>query len=168
VEGYAAWSAPKAPTAQNKTINLLKLHGSLNWFPFPDEETGPIRLREKPYKQHGQKRYEIVPPEYAKSVGTRPIFETLWVRAELAIRKAHTLAFVGFSFTPTDLHVEALFRLALVNPVLKRVVIANPASLHRKRVRTILAPALAKGARVIQFNTFAEVSPYLDELLAPQ
>lgn len=166
VEGHAVWDAPNAPTAHNKSINLLKLHGSLNWFPFPDDDSGAIRLRERPYKQKGQKLYEIVPPEYVKSVGTRPVFPTLWSHAELAIRKAKQLAFIGFSFTPTDLHVEALFRLALADTsALKSAVIVNPTRDHRKRIRSILSPALEKGARVVQFDTFADASPYLGELL---
>lgn len=113
VEGTEPWNAEDPPTQQSKTVNLLKLHGSLNWYPFPSGETGAIRLRQKPYKQAGQKLYEIIPPEYVKSVGIRPIFPILWAHAALALRRAKTLAFVGFSFTPTDLHVEALFRLAL-------------------------------------------------------
>jgi len=168
VEGYEAWEGTSAPTGQNKSINLLKLHGSLNWFPFPSDQRKPLRLRARPYKQNGQKLYEIVPPEYVKSVGSRPIFPELWSHAELAIRKAKTLAFVGFSFTPTDLHVEALFRLALAEPkALKSVVIVNPTQEHRKRIRSILAPALQGGVRVVQFDKFADAAPYLGDLLGP-
>jgi hypothetical protein len=99
VEGTAAWDCANPPNIQNKSVNLLKLHGSLNWFPFPDKDSGPIKLRQRPYKQKGQKLYEIVPPEYVKSVGSRPIFPTLWSHAELAIRKAKKIALIGFSFT---------------------------------------------------------------------
>jgi hypothetical protein len=167
VEGTAAWDASNAPTAQNRSINLLKLHGSLNWFRFPSAETDPIRLRERPYKQKGQKLYEIVPPEYAKTAGTRPVFLTLQARASLAIRKSKTLAFIGFSFTPTDLEVEALFRLASAeNTTINRVIIVNPESEHRKRIRTIIAPALENGARLVQFDGLAEAAPHLHELLS--
>jgi hypothetical protein len=168
VVGYQPWNAEKAPDAQNRSINLLKLHGSLNWFPFPeDQASGEIKLRERPYKQNGQKRYEIIPPEYVKTVASRPIFRELWSRAELALRKASVLAFVGFSFTPTDLDVEALFRLALVNSPLKRVVIVNPDTAHRKRIRKILAPALgARKARVVQFDRFSDAARHLGELLS--
>jgi SIR2-like domain len=133
VDGAPAWDPPTPATAQSRSINLLKLHGSLNWFPFPDDETGTISLRERPYKQKGQKRYEIVPPEYVKTVGERPIFATLWSRAEVALRKAKTMAFVGFSFTPTDLHVEALFRLAVAKSSLQHVLIVERASSRRLR-----------------------------------
>jgi hypothetical protein len=167
VEGHAAWSSEQAPTAHNRSINLLKLHGSLNWYPFPEADVDPLRLRERPYKQRGQKLYEIVPPEYVKSVDARPIYPTLWSNAELALRRAESVAFIGFSFTPTDLDVEALFRLAMAsnNRKLKRVVIANPSDQHRRRIRSILATALQDGAVVTQFDNFRDLAPHLGELL---
>jgi hypothetical protein len=166
VAGHEVWSAPISPKGHNKSINLLKLHGSLNWYPFPEDESDPIRLRERPYKQRGQKLYEIVPPEYVKSIGSRPIFPTLWANAEFALRRAQTLIFVGFSFTPTDLDVEALFRLALAsNKRLKRVVIANPSHEHRRRIRSILAPALESGALLTQFDYFRDLAPHASDLM---
>lgn len=168
VEAYHPWNADQAPATQNMSINLLKLHGSLNWFPFPDGGKGPIKLRERPYKQAGNKQYEIVPPEYVKRQDAQPIYTTLWSHAEMALRRAEVLAFVGFSFTPTDLDVEALFRLALISgkKKLKRVVIANPSGDHRRRIRSILAPSLRDGASVVQFDDFRALSPYVADVLA--
>ena len=166
VDGYAAWESEAAPHGQNKSINLLKLHGSLNWFPFPETEAGVFRLRERPYKQKGDKLYEIVPPEYVKSVGDRVAFPSLWSKAELAIRRAENLTLIGFSFTPTDLYVESLFRLALARkPALKRVVIVNPSQDDRKRIRNILAPALRNDVRVIQFDRLKDAAPHFENLL---
>lgn len=167
LEGHEHWSAPRPPTRHNRSINLLKLHGSINWFPFPSSPDEPIRLRQRPYKQRGQKLYEIVPPEYVKDLN-RPIYEDLWKHADLALRRAKVLAFIGFSFTPTDLHVESLFRIATVsNRSLRRVVIANPNQDHRRRIRSILAPGLRQGATVVQFETMQEAAPRLKELLKP-
>jgi hypothetical protein len=166
VFGHESWSALSAPVGYNKSINLLKLHGSLNWYPFPEEEDGEIWLRERPYKQRGQKLYEIVPPEYVKVSGSRPIFQKLWANAELALRRARTLVLVGFSFTPTDLDVEALFRLAMAsNRGLVRVIIANPSHEHRRRIRSILAPALESGTLLTQFDSFREFAPHAGELI---
>ncbi len=167
VEGTSPWDADEAPTQQNKSINLLKLHGSLNWFPFPEDDGGIIKLRERPYKQKGDKLYEIVPPEYVKSVGSRAIYPDLWSRARLALRRAKRLVFIGFSFTPTDLHVEALFRLALADQpsATEVIILVNPSADHRQRIRTITSPALARGARVVQFDYLAEAAPHFSELL---
>lgn len=163
VDGWEVWSAEDPPPF-NSTINLLKLHGSLNWFPIPDGR-GDIRLRERPYRQRGRKLYEIVPPEHAKRID-RPVFQHIWGHAALAIRRAKTLVFVGFSFTPTDLHVEALFRLALAeHSPLRQVVIANPSQDHRRRIRHVVSQALRSNATVVQFDTLRELAPRLDELL---
>jgi hypothetical protein len=166
VQHHDAWSAQSPPTALNKSINFLKLHGSLNWYPFPTDPTKPIRLRQRTYKQRGHQRYEIVPPEYVKRAGAKPEYETLWTDAALALRKAEVIAFVGFSFTPTDLDVEALFRLSLVsNKRLRRVIIANPNGDHRRRIRGILSPALQRDVGVVQFDSLADLSPHCQELL---
>lgn len=167
VAGHEPWSADAAPTQINRSINLLKLHGSLNWFPFPENENGIIRLRERPYRQRGEKQYEIIPPEYAKSIHTRPIFVGLWGNAEQAIRRARVLAFIGFSFTPTDLHVEALFRIALANNRrIERVVIANPNQDHRRRIRAVISHVLRRREpRLVQFESFRELAPHASSAL---
>ncbi len=116
VEGHEYWSAADPPRGLNATINLLKLHGSVNWFPLPEKgaETekapSPIRLRRRTYRQNGSSHYEIVPPEFVKRIEEKPALLQIWRYAELAIRKARVLAFIGFSFTPADLHAESTFR----------------------------------------------------------
>lgn len=168
VSGFPAWNATNPPQAHNQSVNLLKLHGSINWFPFPDDNKKPLRLRERPYKQAGEKLYEIVPPEYSKTVGSRPVFRALLSNAELALRRAEVIAFVGFSFTPTDLDVEALFRLALAGngQRLRRIVVANRSDEHRRRIRTILAPSLRHGATLTQFDDLKEFAPHVSRLMA--
>ena len=137
VSGHEPWSADNAPGAHNRSVNLLKLHGSLNWRPLPLADDAEIRLRERPYKQGGDKEYELVPPENSKRLSDRPILKRLWGNAELALRRAEVLALVGFSFTPTDLHVDSLFRLAMAtNDKLKRIIIVNPSAEHRRAIRS--------------------------------
>ncbi len=166
VEHHEIWSADSPPTAHNQSINFLKLHGSLNWHPFPTDPTKSIRLRERTYKQRGHQRYEIVPPEYVKRAGAKPEYEILWKNAGLALRKAEYFAFIGFSFTPTDLDVEALFRLSLVsNKTLRRVIIANPNGEHRRRLRSIISPALRNGTSVVQFDYLRELAPHFEKLI---
>ncbi len=165
VRGHEHWDATPTPNEINKSINLLKLHGSLNWFTLPANGTDEIRLRQKPYKQTGSKDYGIIPPENVKRIREKPAFENLWANAELALRRAHVIAFVGFSFTPTDLHVDALFRIALAgNKNLKRVLIVNPTREHRRRVRSVLATKLSEPVRLVQFDYLSEFAPHVDYL----
>jgi hypothetical protein len=166
VEGHELWNADDPPHGENTSINLLKLHGSLNFFPFTD--AGPIRLRERPYRQTGNEVYEIIPPEQAKRIGTRPVFGILWKRAERAIRLCHTIVLVGFSFTPTDTHVDSFFRMALAgNSNLERLIVANPSREDRRRIRSVFSTSLSSGrARVIQYERFEHLSGDLATLLA--
>lgn len=141
VEAHAPWDAEGARHETNKTINLLKLHGSLSWRPLPEDDS-EIRLRERPYKQGGDKEYELVPPENRKHIEDRPVLKSLWGSAERAIRSARVLAFIGFSFTPTDLHVDSLFRMALGgNRRLENIVIVNPSADHDDRFVPFAAPS---------------------------
>jgi hypothetical protein len=167
VEGHELWSASDAPLGENSSINLLKLHGSLNFFPFPSDEGEPIRLRERPYRQTGKEVYEIIPPELAKRIGDRPVFSTLWRRAERAIRLATRVVLIGFSFTPTDTHVDSFFRMALAgNKKLERLIIANPSKSDRYRIRSVFASKLGGGrAQVVQYDRFEHLAPDLDALL---
>lgn len=162
----SAWSSPNAPTTQNDTIRLLELHGSLNWQALPSDDDKPIKFRQKLYKQHGSKAYEIIPPEFLKEIQRQP-FETIWTRAASALRSAHVLALVGFSFPPTDQLVEALFRMALEdNKSLKRLIIVNPSSDHRRRIRSVCAELLQRRkTRVVQFDTIRDFAPHAERLL---
>lgn len=167
VTGYEVWSANDAPTGLNSSVNLLKLHGSLNWRPLPSGDADEIRLRERPYKQAGDKEYELVPPENAKRLDGRPTLRRLWANAELALRRAEVLALVGFSFTPTDLHVDSLFRLAMGrNTRLKRVVIVNPNPDHRRAIRAVLARKLADNIRLVQFDYLRDFVDHVELLEA--
>ncbi len=166
VVGHEAWSAEEPPDEHNLSINLLKLHGSLNWRPLPTTEDDEIRLRERPYKQKGDKEYELVPPETSKRLDTRPVLRELWGKAERALRRARVLGLVGFSFTPTDLHVDSLFRLALAaNTQLETVVIVNPNPDHRRAVRAVMATQLERDIRLVQFDTLRDFAPHAKSLL---
>lgn len=168
----AVWSASPAASSNNKTIRLLKLHGSLNWPRYPDVASEAIRFRQKTFKQKGDKYYEIIPPEFFKRIEKDP-FKTLWKRAASALRHARILALVGFSFPPTDQLVEALFRAALVeNNRLERLIIVNPSREHRTRIRDVCSSRLSAGSRggrghvrLVQFDSFAEFSPHAMDLL---
>lgn len=166
VTGHESWSAPGTPSEHNKSINLLKLHGSLNWRPLPEDDSAEIKLRERPYKQKGDKDYELVPPENSKQLENRAVLKKLWGSAERALRRAEVLALIGFSFTPTDLHVDSLFRVALAaNQRLKLVVIVNPDPEHRRAIRAVMTPQLARDIRLVQFDRLGQFAPHVVDLL---
>lgn len=166
VSGHEKWSARNPPAAHNGSVNLLKLHGSLNWRPLPTRIDAGIRLRERPYKQHGDNEYEIVPPENSKRLEERAILKKLWGNAERALRRARVLCLTGFSFTPTDLHVDSLFRLAVaMNSRLETAILVNPDRDHRRSIRAVLGAQLARDIRIVQFDRFADFAPHARDLL---
>jgi hypothetical protein len=171
IEGTSRWD-PQVPARSSKeTIYLLKLHGSLNW-QLPDDpanpdtdHTQPIWLKERLHGQRGVPYFTIIPPVWNKAAAKHPTFKTLWTNAERAIRTAEHIAIVGFSFSPTDLPVESLFRVALARRTtnLKTLVIANRSSSDRARARKVFARPLERGKSIVRqyedFQSFTTAFP---------
>jgi len=171
IEGASRWDPPTPATSSNDTIYLLKLHGSLNW-QLPDDPKSPdtdhrqpIKLKERLHGQRGVPYFTIIPPVWNKAASKHPTFKTLWTNAERAIRNAEHIAIVGFSFSPTDLPVESLFRVALARRTsnLRTLVIANQSSSDRKRAREVFARPLERSKSVVRqydsFEAFIEAFP---------
>lgn len=167
IAGYDHWHAADPPRASRESLYLLKLHGSLNWQLPPKESArdGEIRLKQRLYQQAGTPKFTIIPPEFVKNIESDDNFATLWQNAERALRNAETIALVGFSFTPTDLHVESLFRYAMASGNLKTLVIANPSKDHRRRIRSVFARQLQSGAVVRQYDDFGQFAAALPAAL---
>jgi hypothetical protein len=160
IDGLGYWEpkagAPAASSAE--TVYLLKLHGSLHW-QLPASEGGVIKLKQRLHSQRGIPRFSIVPPEWNKTMRDQQVFELLWQHAYRSIQRAEHIAIVGFSFTPTDLHAESLFRLALRKSKLRSLVIANPSGEDRERIRSVFAGVLARrGCIVRQYASFEELT----------
>ncbi|MCC5952797.1 MAG: SIR2 family protein [Acidimicrobiia bacterium] len=164
VVGSENWN-PEVPAAGfNRTVNLLKLHGSLNWQLPPKKQSadGKIVLKQRLYQQRGAPRFTIIPPENVKDFDGDENFRHLWRLAERAIRGAEVICLAGFSFTPTDLHVESLFRIALARGNLKQLLIANPSRDDRARIRSVFSRPLQSGCMVRQFDDLADLARYLE------
>ncbi|MXY36405.1 MAG: hypothetical protein F4052_03790 [Dehalococcoidia bacterium] len=170
VHQHEYWDSEDAPTKAGKSLHLLKLHGSINWQLSPHQpvETDEIRLKQRLYQQRGVPRFSIIPPAFAKDVTTDPTFRVLWANAERAIRQAEVIALVGFSFPPTDRHVDSLFRLARTGSKgsLRSLVIANPSEADRRRTRSVFAPSLEKGCLVREYSSIEELASHAQEALA--
>lgn len=164
-DGDRHWShANPAPTSA-ETVYLLKLHGSLNW-QLPATQDGEITLKQRLHAQRGTPRFTIIPPGWSKQEREEPIFQELWRKAERALRTAKTIAVVGFSFTPTDLHVEAVVRLAVARSgPLKTLVVANPSRDDRQRIRAVFSRPLNNRAVVRQYTDFQEFVNALPDCL---
>ena len=170
ISGEEYWDAPNPPGSASATAYLLKLHGSLNWQlpPAATALTAPIKIKQRLYQLNGTPKFTIIPPEWSKQVDEDDNFKALWRNAERAIRNARIIALVGFSFTPTDSHVESLFRVALAgNHDLETLVVANPSIDDRRRIRSIFAPTLGRRRAVVrQFEKLKDLTGHLPDALS--
>ncbi len=153
IENEDAWDADPPASASTKSIHLLKMHGSLNWQVSDSEQH--IKMKRRLHRTNGIPQFTVIPPVWNKRAMDQDLFRIVWRNAERAIRNARHIAVVGFSFTPTDLGVQSLFRVALAKSNLKTLVIANPSQTDRGHVRAVFAKALEGNVMVRQYQDFA-------------
>ena len=168
-KGTVFW-AGNSPDRRRKeypepSIRLLKLHGSMNWYPIPsDRQPIRLRLRQRWWHQNGLLRFEIAPPEWNKPIRSG-VYLKVWRHARKALRESRAVAFIGYSLPATDLPAKALFMVDAGRqgtPNLDLIVIVNPDPEARRRIRQVLSQRTTHKTRVISFDCFAEFADYID------
>lgn len=101
------------------TVNLLKLHGSLNWFPIKGVSDG-LDLKNVCQVEPGDRSFPIycedtpiyIPMAHAKESFLRgSLFNLLWSKADYYLKNAEEIYFVGYGFPKTDMNnLEFLLR----------------------------------------------------------
>lgn len=131
-------------------VELLKLHGSLNWqvetrshepsfsdlFPRPERQVRIDCITDRVpnvtlSRRRGRRTYklwpQIVPPVYGKQSVITGRFGALWTYAGERIRQADRLVIVGYSMPVTDVHTEKMLaRCIRDNPRLRDLEVINP------------------------------------------
>lgn len=148
------------------SITLLKLHGSMNWFPVSaDDEDPRIQLRQRWWHQKGNLSFEIAPPEWNKPLRSG-IYRKLWPKARAALKDVKVLLFIGYSLPSTDLPAQALFMVDAPGlgpaPYLHLLVIVNPDPTARARIRDTLRNRINASTRVLTFESFGSFARFLD------
>lgn len=126
-----------------ETLRLLKLHGSLNWYWVPGDESGATVARRdlpgiygapEPYTEGERQRRLpgrvplIVPPSAAKSSYYRnPITREMWQQAATKLGTADRVVIMGYSLPLTDLTFGSMFRRAVVERDVP-IVVVDPSS----------------------------------------
>jgi hypothetical protein len=149
----------------NPAITLLKLHGSMNWFPIPaDRPKARLQLRQRWWHQNGMVRFEIAPPEWNKPIRSG-VYVRVWRQARRALRESRAIAFVGYSLPHTDLPAKALFMVdagrQATAPNLDLLVLVNPDREARARIRDVLNRRVTDHTRVVTFDYFDEFAEFL-------
>lgn len=123
------------------TFRLLKLHGSLDWWAVPNDQSGAtlnreemhggfeelyeISAEERQYQLPGRERF-IIPPLSTKSTYYRnPLVRELWQQASAALKRASRISMIGYSLPPADPVITNMLRTALTDRDV-RVDLVNP------------------------------------------
>lgn len=103
----------------DKTVDLIKLHGSLNWFPLKGV-TDELDLRNVCQVNPGDRSFPIycedtpiyIPMAHAKESFLRgSLFNLLWSKADYYLKNAQEIYFLGYGFPKTDINnLEFLLR----------------------------------------------------------
>jgi len=165
LNGTEHWT-PSSPGDKDTSIRLLKLHGSVNW-QLPEGEGREITLKQRLHQQRGVPRFTIIPPVWNKNIASHQIFRRIWREAAARLRAAKVIAIVGFSFVPTDLYAQSLFRIALGDRShLEALVVANPDHNARFRIRQVFdVPLQQRRALLRQYKDFSSLCEALPEAL---
>ncbi len=150
--------------ADRTEIELLKLHGSLNWQLY---STASIRLKPRPYVVRTRRgipvydRAAILPPGWHKRVDRKP-YSTLWHTARLRLDRCATLVIIGYSLPQTDLIARALFlevnrsRRARGN-FLKELHLADRDGATKNRLVESFLPSLGHKGQVFRYGDADEL-----------
>jgi len=105
-----------ATNCRLRGLQLLKLHGSTNWWVRGTHATlqrvfsaKPVRISGPRSNEIGGHLRQIVPPIYGK-VFAHEHWRKLWNQAFTALVNAEALVVVGCSIISTDFHLQALIR----------------------------------------------------------
>lgn len=140
-------------------VLLLKLHGSINWEPSPNN----LRLKPRPYLVSTRKkktRFEkisILAPGWNKRIDKNP-YRKFWREARLRLEKCKTLIIVGYSLPETDLLARALLsevvrmRAARKNASIKEFHIADPSDIVKEKLIGLFNPALGAYGKVFKYS----------------
>jgi len=119
------------PKTISSNWNILKLHGSLNWFKYIyANSTTEIILTDNisTYQYENQKLLIeplIIPPVLYKDYEQKFIC-TLWQKAKSILSHCKTLIVVGYSFPATDFGIKKLLLESFVSNKLDKLIIVNP------------------------------------------
>ncbi|MGU3358005.1 hypothetical protein ACLBWJ_12185 [Microbacterium sp. M4A5_1d] len=158
------------------SFQLLKLHGSINWFWVPEDSSGATLERvplfdaaienERNFDVSrwlpGREPY-IVPPVASKSLFYGgPVTTHLWQAASAALRESDELVVIGYSMPATDLSTLGLLRESLRGKQNLKVVVCDiEPNRVVERITSLLSPDME-----LDVTTFAgldAVASFVDD-----
>jgi len=153
----------KASNVKESRVQLLKLHGSLNWMLYPNQG---IKLKSRPYyvrtknKNPTFEKISVLPPGWNKRIDHNP-YKLFWRASRLKLDQCKSLIILGYSLPETDLLAHSLFaevvRLRYTRKkFLKEFHIADPSNEVKNRFIRLFNPALGAFGKVFQYQDIKE------------
>ncbi|HXT42329.1 MAG TPA: SIR2 family protein [Candidatus Angelobacter sp.] len=151
-------------------IQLLKLHGSVNWTLYNNKT---IRLKPRPYVVRTKNRnpsfekISILAPGWNKPIHKNP-YKRFWREARLRLEQCKSLVILGYSLPETDLLAKALLaevvrlRSARGN-CLRELHLCDPSDIVKQRFIDLFTPALESRGQVFRY---ANIQEFADRIKA--
>jgi len=154
--GAADWRTQSGRGRPPKgTIQLLKLHGSLNWH----WQADALHLHQNAYRSRpNPDDLMIVPPLWQKRIADEP-FKSMWIEARRFLASTKALIVVGYSLPETDMFTSALLRTDVQE--LDFLMVVNPDDEARSRVKAALTSAMTSQTFVVEMQNLEHVHDWL-------
>ncbi|MGA9350749.1 MAG: SIR2 family protein [Anaerolineae bacterium] len=163
VENCPGYERLLSKQRRKEDVDLLKLHGSLNWARCPHCQ----RLFLAYFRRYRQISDQsclscgnahlvpvLVPPTLLKQMDI-PELVGMWHRAEHFLERADTLTVIGYSFPDADIEAKWLFKRAIANnPWRPTLTLVEPKSDVREKVLSFLGHFFQEDP--VPFGTFEE------------
>lgn len=112
------WKRPE----KNKSVPLLKVHGSLNWLYCPTCNHMELTPKEKSAVEafHKAKKCKscktpmkpvVIPPTFYKDM-SNPFIQEIFLKTDKVLRDAERIFICGYSFPDADMHIKYLLKRA--------------------------------------------------------
>jgi len=155
--GVEKWRTITPGQPPKGSIELLKLHGSLNWRKISEARFSLIQREVADRSLKGV----IVPPTWFKKLDAYP-FRDIWKRARLRLRKARALITIGYSVPPTDTYSQALLKVEVgAESALDVLAVANPDRGARARFVDLVRNGLGPKTHLLEFERLSDLTAAL-------
>ncbi len=137
------WNLPK----KDKSVNLYKIHGSLNWLYCPvckkilitHKRKGVSELIDKSYSCPSCKEKLVpilIPPTFFKIMSNSYLIN-IWDLAEEALTNCDKIIFCGYSLPDADIHIKYLLKRGYLNRIKipPKIIVVNNHSNKKDNIK---------------------------------
>lgn len=157
-EGGMHWKDHSCGLNQTESIQLLKMHGSLNW-----KRAGPNSPTDlAEYVPVDDLADSVIPPTWLKELDREP-FREIWRKARQAIREAEFCAVVGYSVPESDYFSTTLLRDVRAQRRLETIAVGNPDEAARRRFLKLMEGGLRDDGKFVEVVYLGDMCAYLRE-----